>query len=273
MRCWAGALLPDALHGSAERVVVARAGLAHQPEHDRLALGLGHAAGTHRDGSSPSSARLVSSALHASSRHGRIKGTFAVRGSFRRGWLSGGRADRSGRHPICTLRRLRWCCRTADCCWVRPQPAACATSCGATTADGTCQARGWSPRSGCSSTRKQTPRFDATLELLSSPVARPAACACTPTARAGTTVSSGPEARPSSSSSCLRAVMQPGCRCERSTPAETRCGSTGGRARRRDPPRGCTTAAAPTRRSPSSGGRRRPARRPNQARAGPAHCT
>ena len=47
-----GALLPDALQGSAERVVVARAGLAHQPEHDLLGLGLGHAAGAHRDGPS-----------------------------------------------------------------------------------------------------------------------------------------------------------------------------------------------------------------------------
>ena len=57
--CGAGALLPDALHGGAERVVVARAGLAHQSEHDRLGLGLGHAAGTHRDGSSRASVGLA----------------------------------------------------------------------------------------------------------------------------------------------------------------------------------------------------------------------
>lgn len=44
MRCRVGTLLPDALQGSAERVVVSRAGLAHQAEHDLLALGLGHAA-------------------------------------------------------------------------------------------------------------------------------------------------------------------------------------------------------------------------------------
>jgi len=44
LRCRVGTLLPDALQGSAERVVVARASLAHQPEHDLLALGLGHAA-------------------------------------------------------------------------------------------------------------------------------------------------------------------------------------------------------------------------------------
>ena len=119
-------------------------------------------------------------------------------------------------------------CRTADCCWVRPRPPARATSCGASTAAGTCQARGRSPPSRCSSTRRQTPRSDGTARLLS-PVARPAACACTRTGRAGTTGSSGPGARSSSSSSCLRAALRPGCRYERSTPAETRCGSTGGR--------------------------------------------
>ena len=59
----AGALLPDALHGSAERVVVARAGLAHQPEHHRLGLGLGHAAGTHRDGSSRPSVQALRSSF------------------------------------------------------------------------------------------------------------------------------------------------------------------------------------------------------------------
>ena len=43
--CGAGALLPNAFQGSAKRVIVARAGLAHQPEHDRLGLGLGHRVG------------------------------------------------------------------------------------------------------------------------------------------------------------------------------------------------------------------------------------
>ena len=90
----AGALLPDALHGSAERVVVARAGLAHQPEHDRLGLGLGHAAGTHRDGSSrPSVALLASSSAHESVARAK-KGTLR-----QQGYICSGQTDQDPARP------------------------------------------------------------------------------------------------------------------------------------------------------------------------------